>query len=279
MAVDKLVDSTQLDADLTSVANAIRTKGGTSASLAFPADFVIAIAALPTGGADLDAYFKRTAPTSAVLPTATRLCGYAFFESAVLQSINAPSVTRIGQRDFGSCTALTSVYFPELLYAADLTTADSAITKDSACRAFEYCSSLGTINFPKLTKCGSEMFWYAGNNAKTAIIVLPSILYVSTRMFRSAKLDVVDIGANCEKIWSDGFYNGSFNKVILRRSTVVEAASRDAVRYITTLYVPQALVASYSTATNWVTDAASRTVLPIEGSIYENAYADGTPIS
>ena len=50
MAVDKLVDSTQLDADLTSVANAIRTKGGTSASLAFPADFVSAIAAIPTGG-------------------------------------------------------------------------------------------------------------------------------------------------------------------------------------------------------------------------------------
>jgi hypothetical protein len=50
MSVDKLVDSTQLDADLTSVANAIRTKGGTSASLAFPADFVSAIAAIPTGG-------------------------------------------------------------------------------------------------------------------------------------------------------------------------------------------------------------------------------------
>lgn len=50
MSMDKLVDSTQLDADLTSVANAIRTKGGTSASLAFPADFVSAIAAIPTGG-------------------------------------------------------------------------------------------------------------------------------------------------------------------------------------------------------------------------------------
>lgn len=50
MAVDKLVDSSQLDADLTSVANAIRTKGGTSASLAFPADFVSAIGAIPTGG-------------------------------------------------------------------------------------------------------------------------------------------------------------------------------------------------------------------------------------
>lgn len=50
MAVDKLVDSSQLDADLTSVANAIRTKGGTSASLAFPADFVSAIGAIPSGG-------------------------------------------------------------------------------------------------------------------------------------------------------------------------------------------------------------------------------------
>ena len=50
MAVDKLVDSTQLDADLTSVANAIRTKGGTSAALAFPAGFVNAIYAIETGG-------------------------------------------------------------------------------------------------------------------------------------------------------------------------------------------------------------------------------------
>lgn len=50
MAVDKLVDSTQLNSDLTSVANAIRTKGGTSASLAFPADFITAINAISGGG-------------------------------------------------------------------------------------------------------------------------------------------------------------------------------------------------------------------------------------
>ena len=50
MSVDKLVDSTQLDSDLTSVANAIRTKGGTSAQLAFPAGFVQAIGDIPSGG-------------------------------------------------------------------------------------------------------------------------------------------------------------------------------------------------------------------------------------
>jgi hypothetical protein len=50
MALDKLVDSSQLDTDLTAVANAIRTKGGTSAQLAFPAGFVSAVDAIPTGG-------------------------------------------------------------------------------------------------------------------------------------------------------------------------------------------------------------------------------------
>ena len=49
MAIDKAVDSTQLDSDLTSVANAIRTKGGTSAQLAFPAGFVSAVQNIPTG--------------------------------------------------------------------------------------------------------------------------------------------------------------------------------------------------------------------------------------
>ena len=49
MAVDKLVDSAKLDEDLSAVANAIRTKGGTSENLAFPADFLTAIAAIPLG--------------------------------------------------------------------------------------------------------------------------------------------------------------------------------------------------------------------------------------
>lgn len=54
MALDKLVDSAQLDSDLTSVANAIRTKGGTSASLSFPAEFVSAIGAIQTETAEAE---------------------------------------------------------------------------------------------------------------------------------------------------------------------------------------------------------------------------------
>ncbi len=50
MAVDKLVDSTQLDSDLTSIANAIRAKSGGSSQLAFPAGFVSEIGSIPSGG-------------------------------------------------------------------------------------------------------------------------------------------------------------------------------------------------------------------------------------
>lgn len=50
MALDKLVDSTQLDSNLTSVANAIRAKSGGTGPLAFPAGFVSEIGNIPTGG-------------------------------------------------------------------------------------------------------------------------------------------------------------------------------------------------------------------------------------
>lgn len=48
-----------------------------------------------------------------------------------------------------------------------------------------------------------------------------------------------------------------------------------------TIYVPSALIASYQAANNWSTilGYANNQIKAIEGSIYENAYADGTPIA
>lgn len=51
MAYDKVVDSSVLDDGLQQIADAIREKGGTSASLAFPNAMAEAIAAIPTGEA------------------------------------------------------------------------------------------------------------------------------------------------------------------------------------------------------------------------------------
>lgn len=49
MAYDKVIDSAKLDADLTTVADAIRSKGGTSEALAFPSGFVSAIESIEVG--------------------------------------------------------------------------------------------------------------------------------------------------------------------------------------------------------------------------------------
>lgn len=46
--------------DLTSIANAIRTKGGTSAQLAFPSGFVSAVQNIPTGGGSSVKYTRYT---------------------------------------------------------------------------------------------------------------------------------------------------------------------------------------------------------------------------
>ena len=49
MAYDKVIDSAKLDADLTTVADAIRAKSGASAALAFPEGFVASVSKIPTG--------------------------------------------------------------------------------------------------------------------------------------------------------------------------------------------------------------------------------------
>ena len=68
MAVDKLIDSGQLDSDLEDIADAIRAKDGSSSQLAFPLGFVNAISNIPSGGGSgnlVSGTFKGT--TSGVL--------------------------------------------------------------------------------------------------------------------------------------------------------------------------------------------------------------------
>lgn len=56
MALDKVIDSAVLDADLLAVADAIRAKGGTSEQLAFPEGFVSAVEAILASGGNTNAF-------------------------------------------------------------------------------------------------------------------------------------------------------------------------------------------------------------------------------
>lgn len=54
MALDKLVDSTELDSGLEDIANAIRVKSGGSNRLVFPTGFITEIQSISTGGGGTD---------------------------------------------------------------------------------------------------------------------------------------------------------------------------------------------------------------------------------
>lgn len=63
---NKVVNATQLDADLLSVADAIREKGGTSAALLFPDEFITAINDIHGGGGDAYAAISVAYPAGSI---------------------------------------------------------------------------------------------------------------------------------------------------------------------------------------------------------------------
>ena len=141
-----------------------------------------------------------------------------------------------------------------------------ATVKEIGDNAFQECNAITSIVFP---------YAYAyGNNT-----------FSTNRLLEIVDLSGKRIGGN------DFSYNYKMQTLILRYTDGVSNLSNtnaftnmpfSGYNGLTgTLYVPSALVESYKTANNWKTlyEAGHMTILPIEGSIYETQYADGTPIT
>lgn len=84
MAIDKAIDSTEFDSKLTTVADAIRTAGGTTATMSFPSGMVEAISSLSSGGGG-------TEELSALL----KIFGCSDYEISVVQEDTLYSHQRI----------------------------------------------------------------------------------------------------------------------------------------------------------------------------------------
>lgn len=136
------------------------------------------------------------------------------------------------------------------------------------------CSSLQTVVLPNSTSIGQQAFNGCGASLKT-----------------------VDFGK--ANLSSNIFYNNltGLDTIILRQSSVATLSNTSVFNKTPfasggaggTIYIPKALYdhlgdgtsLDYQHATNWSTVHGYGTITwaKIEGSIYENAYADGTPIS
>ena len=253
--VIKLVNATSLDAGLTSIADAIRDKGGTSADLAFPDGFVDAVDAIQTGGGDwsTDGIANLTEPNGPIVLSGMTIGTYAFYTRNRITDVFGPNVTSIGNY------------------------------------AFAYANSLEVVRFNSwqgTTVTNNYIFAYAGSASKT-IIVLPALVNFGSRMFTRGTFKAIDIGPNSTgAIAADTFYHNTglqtVGTLILRRtSNIVTANSEGAINGLRDVYVPSALITSYEQASNWSARVTGGyiTFHAIEGSIYETQYADGTPIT
>ena len=105
MAIDKAIDSTQLNTDLTSIANAIREKAGLTDSFAFPEGFVQAIAGIEAGGASFGDFDEVTSgtfvPSEDITATYAIDVGFSFQnsqDSFVFVLYSAPDFTASGTK-------------------------------------------------------------------------------------------------------------------------------------------------------------------------------------
>lgn len=267
MALDKLVDSSQLDTDLTSVANAIRAKSGGSGQLAFPAGFVSEIGNIPSGGggnyvsADFADYTK---PTEFYYDGTAVLAEGAMKGRTGVQYVTMPNIPSVRYQAFQFCSGILKIRATDIPVATVLYGTSFANCTNIVYAVLPSCRQLGTSSYGGVfTNC--------------------------------TKLKGVDLGGNGTEDVPGGInkqaFNGctQFNILVLRSNRVLPLADINAFsssKFASgkeggTLYVPQALIASYQAATNWSTilGYANNSIQAIEGSIYETQYVDGTSIS
>lgn len=146
--------------------------------------------------------------------------------------------------------------------------------------------TLETWNAKGITKIRARLFQ---GSSHFITLVAPDANIISAYLCQSGGPQICDLGAEDVDLQNACFNGGTIDTLILRASTVRKIGHINVFNQTPfalsgtggTLYVPQALISAYQAATNWSTilGYANNKILPIEGSIYENAYADGTPIT
>ena len=228
------------------------------------------------GGISIDDLAECTAPSGDITVGVSTIEAYAFAGKPIT-SVTGTSVTDLKDSALAHCDSLQTVSFPNLV----------SIT---GTYVFGYCPNLSSVHFPNLTTTATNSYLFykltsSIANAK-AIIVMPKISNLGARAFDRVFADKIDLGPDLAVLNADQFYNNvegqTVKTLILRRTTdIVTTSNTGRIKGLRDVYVPESLITDYESATNWSTQVAAGyiTFHAIEGSIYENAYADGTPIT
>lgn len=193
------------------------------------------------------------------------------FVEGTLTTFSNDEITSVRRACFRECSNLTEISLPNCV--------------SLGAEAFYNCTSLTKLNLPNVeTVAVPNAFSYV-----KCPLVLPKFKGGMYNRFTTYRGTVVDFGEETYTVDNYAFSNSNALKVVVLRSPTLAPLTNIGAFNGTpfasngtggTLYVSQALISSYQSATNWSTilGYANNQILPIEGSIYETQYADGTPI-
>lgn len=194
------------------------------------------------------AFYKCESLKNLTVNPTINIGDYAFKDCISLETIDFPLLSgKIGSSGFRGCTALMKVNIPN-------------VTKLGS-NSFDTCLGLETIDFPLATLDGGYVF-YSCINLKSC--KLPEVTALTTKAFANCKrLTMLEFPKVKWLRESYIFQNcTSLNKLVLgEESGVAQLAVTNAFENTPIangtgyIYVPDDLVESYKTATNWVTYA------------------------
>ena len=145
MSTYKKVDADQLDADLTSVADAIRERAGTAEPLNFPDGFVSAVEGITDYSRLVESNVITSFSSEAVTGTVRQS---AFNRVYSLVSVSLPNVTSLEYQSFQRCTALRDIYIPKV--------------NNIAGGVFNTCTALEILDLPTICTIASGAFTDSG---------------------------------------------------------------------------------------------------------------------
>lgn len=202
---------------------------------------------------------------------------YAFYQTNIT-SFDAPNVKNGGDWFLAYCPNLKSVNLPKLWINS--TTSGGNIVRN--------CANLETINMPYVRQ-GTIFDGCRKLKSYTNKMTLTNQGIGSYHFRNCESLEIIDY-TFLNRFDSGYAWDGvaALKTIILRQSTTVPTfgnvgnipQSMKSTGIGVNLYVPQSMISAYQANTNWATvlGYANNQILPIEGSIYETQYADGTPI-
>lgn len=184
---------------------------------------------------------------TANFPAATTMGQYAFQNCGALATINFPVATQMAQYAFVNCRSLTTADFPAATsvggntfrFCRSLITANFPVAGDTGDQAFYGCTSLKNPRFPVATTVGYQSF---GNCTSLATADFPAARTVKNYAFDGCSNLTALILRNTSRA-------ATLSNVIAFTGTPIESGTG----YI---YVPAALVDTYTAASNWSNFAA-----------------------